>query len=181
MEHLPVWYLGQVPIVDCDKAYLEYMQIIAQDASLGTGGARRDHNIRNTTVRFAPKHNWFGDKMYQYGLLANKECKWDFDINDFEAVQFAEYRIDQKYNWHMDTFPLSGQPTDRKVTVVCMMSEPTDFEGGALQLRLYKEYVPIMTKGTIIAFPSFIEHQVTPVTKGIRYTATMWLSGPRFR
>jgi len=65
--------------------------------------------------------------------------------------------------------------------VVCMMSDPVDFEGGALQLRMYQEFTPPMTKGTIIAFPSFLEHQVTPVTKGVRYTATMWLSGPRFK
>jgi len=181
MSHLPIWYLGQVPVEDCDKASAEYMLIPPKDASMGRDGDQLDHTFRNTTVRFADNSHWFGLKMRDYGMLANKECNWDFDINRHESVQYAEYGIGKKYNWHIDTFPLSGAPTDRKVTVVCMMSDPVDFEGGALQLRMYQEFTPPMTKGTIIAFPSFLEHQVTPVTKGVRYTATMWLSGPRFK
>jgi len=181
MSHLPIWYLGQVPVEDCDKASAEYMMIPPRDASMGIDGADKDHTFRNTTVRFASINDWFGDKMYQYGNLANQECKWDFNITGHEAVQYAEYGVGQKYNWHIDMFPLSRAPTDRKITVVCMMSDPADFEGGALQLRMYQDFTPPMIKGTIIAFPSFLEHQVTPVLKGVRYTATMWLSGPRFR
>jgi PKHD-type hydroxylase len=61
------------------------------------------------------------------------------------------------------------------------MSDPEDFEGGELQVRLYGDFTPPMKKGTVIAFPSILQHQVTPVTKGVRYTATMWISGPRFK
>jgi PKHD-type hydroxylase len=61
------------------------------------------------------------------------------------------------------------------------MNDPSEFEGGLLQLRMYQEFTPELKMGSIIAFPSFLEHGVTPVTKGVRYTATMWLSGPRFK
>ena len=36
-------------------------------------------------------------------------------------------------------------------------------------------------KGTIIIFPSFIRHRVTPVTKGVRKSLVVWVDGPRFR
>ena len=181
MSHLPIWYIDQFPIDDCEKAFSEYMQIPPRDASIGKNGEKIDHAFRNTTVRFSNQSNWFGLKMIDFANFANKECKWDYDTNQYEAVQFAEYRVDQKYDWHVDNFPISGNSIDRKITVVCMLSDPADYDGGELKLRLYNEYVPEMKKGTIIAFPSILEHQVTPVTRGVRYTATMWISGPRFR
>ena len=181
MSHLPIWYLGQFSIEDCEKAFNEFIKLTPKDASMGIDGTDRDHTFRNTTVRFANSNGWFGLKMFQYGNLANKECKWGFEVNQFESVQFAEYGIGQKYNWHIDNFPLSGSEIDRKITVVCLMSDPANFEGGELILRLYNEYTPPLKKGSVIAFPSIIEHKVTPVTKGVRYSATMWISGPRFK
>ena len=181
MAHLPVWYLGQIPEEDCNKAFEEFIKLPSQDATMGKNSDHKDHSTRNTTIRFADKINWFGLQMLDFGTFANTECKWNWDINEYEAVQFAEYAINQKYNWHVDNFPLHGGNTDRKVTVVCLMNDPFEFEGGLLQLRLYNEYTPELKKGSIIAFPSVIEHQVTPVTKGVRYTATMWISGPRFK
>jgi PKHD-type hydroxylase len=181
MSHLPIWYLGQIPVEDCEKASNEFIKISAQDAKMGKDGDQLDHVFRNTNIRFAEKNHWFGVQLFQFGIYANTICKWNYEIDDFECVQYAEYGIDQKYDWHVDNFPISGNPTDRKITVVCIMSDPKDFDGGELQLRLYKEYVPVMKKGSVIAFPSIIEHRVTPVTRGLRYTSTMWISGKRFK
>jgi len=51
-----------------------------------------------------------------------------------------------------------------------------------LQLQFHgKTYTPQLRKGSIIAFPSYILHQVTPVTKGVRKSAVLWLSGPAFK
>ena len=62
------------------------------------------------------------------------------------------------------------------------MNDPSEFEGGKLEMRFeQKEHTVPLNKGTIVAFPSFIEHRVTPVTSGTRYTATMWVNGPRLR
>jgi len=49
------------------------------------------------------------------------------------------------------------------------------------KVRLYNNYTAPLEKGTIIAFPSILEHRVIPVTSSIRYSATMWFNGPRFR
>jgi len=181
MAHLPIWYIGQVPDEECEKASTEFQQIPEKDATMGSEGDISNSNTRNTTVRFTNKDHWFGKQMLQYGALANVNCKWNFHLLDYEAVQYAEYGIGQHYNWHIDTFFLSGKGYDRKVTVVCLMNDPSEFEGGELQIRFnQQEYLAPLKKGSVIAFPSFIEHRVTPVTSGIRYTSTMWINGPEF-
>jgi PKHD-type hydroxylase len=181
MPHLPIWYLGQIPEDECDKAEKDFSLISPENAKMGVSGETSDKNNRDTVVRFSNKNHWFGLQMYKYGVLANQECKWDFLINDHEAVQYAKYGIGQHYNWHIDIFYLTGANTDRKVTVVCLMNDPSEFEGGVLMVRFGQDYEVPLSKGAVVAFPSFLEHKVTPVTSGVRYSATMWLNGPRFR
>ena len=43
-----------------------------------------------------------------------------------------------------------------------------------LEVKVCEEIRP---KGSIIVFPSFLYHQVTPITKGTRYSLVMWVLG----
>jgi len=180
-QHLPIWQLGKIPAEICDAATQEFKLIQTRDAAMGADGKNIEHTHRNTTVRFAPEGHWFGGILYEHAIKANKECKWDYIIDSHEAVQYAEYGPEQHYNWHTDTFPLSGLASDRKVSAVCLMNDPSEFEGGEFQVRLYQDYSATLEKGTIIAFPSILEHRVVPVTSGRRVSATIWLNGPRFK
>ena len=180
-QHLPIWYLGDVSPEICDKAIQEFELVDSTTATMGTEGEVTELSQRNTTVRFAGNNHWFGDLMYRHALLANAICRWDYNITGHENVQFAEYGEGQHYGWHTDTFTLSGNDFDRKISVVCLLSEQEDFEGGEFLMRLYNEYRPELKKGTLLAFPSILEHQVLPVTKGLRKSAVIWAYGPRFR
>ena len=58
-------------------------------------------------------------------------------------------------------------------------------QGGAFQFASYSnEKCEIETvevsMGSIIVFPSFLEHRVEPVTKGTRYSVVTWFTGPPF-
>lgn len=181
MTHLPLWYLGTIQKDICNQIIDELSQFPERDAAMGLQGEAKEHKKRNTTVVFAPENYWFSKEMEQFAYTANKACKWDYDINGREAIQFAKYGAAQHYDWHVDIFPLAGQPTDRKISVVCLLNDPSEFEGGQFQARLYQEYTVPLEKGSIIAFPSIVEHRVIPVTKGFRYSATMWFHGPRFK
>jgi hypothetical protein len=181
MSHLPLWYLGAVPEEVCDKAKEDFLSLQSQDATMGNKGEQTDFEYRNTTVRFAPEKHWFEPYMIQTALNGNEVCKWEYHVTGRENIQFAEYGPEQHYRWHVDTFQLSGLPTDRKLTVVCLLNDSSEFEGGELKLRMYSEYTAPLVKGTVIAFPSIVEHCVTPILSGTRYSATMWLNGPRFR
>ena len=35
--------------------------------------------------------------------------------------------------------------------------------------------------GSVIVFPSCMEHRVTPITKGTRYSVVCWFVGPPFK
>ena len=86
-----------------------------------------------------------------------------------------------RYDWHCDA---SKSPThDVKCTLLINLStEP--FEGGEFQLFPNTEIVdiPLLSEpGSAIMFKSHIHHRVLPVTKGIRKSLTMFITGPRFR
>lgn len=179
MAHLPIWYLGKLDSDSCNQVIAEMSGIEVRDATMGVDGAEKDTNTRNTNVRFGDSNYWLGKDFESIANQANQTCGWDYHITGRENMQFAEYGPEQHYAWHTDTFTLAGTPTERKITVVCLLND--EFEGGQFQVRLYNDYTAPLEKGTIIAFPSILEHRVIPVTSGVRYSATMWFNGPRFR
>ena len=62
-----------------------------------------------------------------------------------------------------------------------------NYEGGELEFATYnkekcKITVPEFNRiGSIVVFPSAMEHRVTPVTKGIRHSLVVWFLGPPFK
>ena len=64
------------------------------------------------------------------------------------------------------------------------LSNGDDYEGGDFQLRdgtgegLDNS---IYNRGSILVFPSFLLHRVTPVTSGTRKTLVAWFEGKRFK
>jgi PKHD-type hydroxylase len=69
----------------------------------------------------------------------------------------------------------------RKLSLVVQLSSPDEYEGGGLEIMASSEPVQVTKeKGLICAFPSFILHRVTPVTKGTRRTLVIWIAGPDF-
>ncbi len=179
MSHLPIWYLGNLDEELCDRVVEELAVVEAKEAAIGIEGT--DHNLatRDTKVSFAQPGYWLEGIYSRLVHEANQVCGWEYHITSNEAIQFAEYGTEQHYTWHCDTFVLSGQPIDRKISVVCLLND--DFEGGEFEMRLNTVYTAPLKKGTIIVFPSILDHRVTPVLSGTRYSATAWFSGPRFR
>ena len=57
------------------------------------------------------------------------------------------------------------------------------YEGGDFILfhgGKFKEISEFSSPGSSIMFKSGLPHKVTPVTKGIRKTISLWLTGPKF-
>ena len=69
------------------------------------------------------------------------------------------------------------------------ITDPEEYEGGDLEFdfRNQDEAVQpsicteIRPKGSIVVFPSFVWHRVTPVTSGTRYSMVMWNLGQKWR
>lgn len=181
MSHKPVWYIKEIPTELCDKAVVDFLDVSPIDANMGQNGEAKNHAQRNTTVRFINPGHWFSYILHGIGREANFACKWYYDISGQENIQFAEYGPEQHYDWHVDVFPLGDQGLDRKVSIVCLLSDTDEFEGGEFEINLYKEYKAPLKKGSVIAFPSILQHRVTPVISGMRRSATVWMNGPRFK
>ena len=76
----------------------------------------------------------------------------------------------------------------RKISATINLNLPGEYEGGNLKFdygphasgKRYHECTEIRPQGSIVVFPSFIYHQVTPVTKGTRYSLVLWSLGDPF-
>jgi PKHD-type hydroxylase len=105
------------------------------------------------------------------------------DLGGFaEPFQVATYRAENNgfYGWHVDIG--AGRLAHRKLSLIVPLTDPSAYEGGELQLFFDHEPTPVpLPLGRIVAFPSYVLHRVTPVTRGVRRTLAVWVSGPPFR
>jgi PKHD-type hydroxylase len=69
------------------------------------------------------------------------------------------------------------------LSISVQLSDPSEYEGGDLQFSLYGDRTVIAEKeqGTMVIFPSYMRHRVTPVTRGTRRSLVTWITGPPFR
>jgi PKHD-type hydroxylase len=114
--------------------------------------------------------------------IANQAAGWNYLLSSQEATQLGRYKSSDEghYDWHMDaSAPKDG--TQRKLSISILLSDPSEFEGGELQFKGMEDQKVLTKQGSIVVFPSFIEHKITPVTKGVRYSAVTWVSGPAFK
>ena len=162
----------------CDLLLKDRLKFEEKLAVVGSiKGKILDKTIRDSKVCWAPVNHWIEGVLYNYGLYATQQADWNFHLGRPELVQLTAYDKDGFYGWHEDWDPFAIGPSIRKVSVVALLSDPSEFEGGEFQ---FEEGVNVeMKKGSVIAFPSFVRHQVTPVTSGKRYSAVCWINGPK--
>ena len=112
------------------------------------------------------------------------------DVSWLYEIQLTTYQGSDEgyYDWHQDCFLTQDSPYQRKLSFIMQLSDPSEYEGGDLMFtRQYskgwdtEKAQIIKQKGTVIIFPSFYTHQVTPVTKGTRRSLVSWIEGPAWR
>ena len=125
---------------------------------------------------------WAFQKMSHY-IHSLNERFFGFDLWGFtEGFQFTKYDSKEKgfYDMHVDRG--MGMYTPRKLSITLQLSDPDDYVGGDLNLYFGKEPTPSKrTQGFLTVFPSYTMHEVTPVTKGTRYSLVAWITGPQFK
>jgi PKHD-type hydroxylase len=141
-----------------------------------------DVNYRRTDIIWQNPMQPLGCIARCYMDQANQAAGWGYSYNSQEDTQIGRYKSTDEghYDWHMDAgTPQNG--VQRKLSISILLSDPSEFEGGELQFKGIEDQKILTKQGSIVVFPSFIEHKVTPVTKGVRYSAVTWVSGPSFR
>jgi PKHD-type hydroxylase len=140
---------------------------------------------------------------------ALKETGWNFQISYRQAYQYTIYDAPETtnkdkgdfYTWHQDSGPLvDDKGMKRKLSFTLQLSHPDDYEGGYFQWlepdRAFDQMqdstvidlensirtlpYSVKDKGSIFFFPSFVHHQVTPVTRGQRKSFVGWCVGNQY-
>jgi len=194
-----------IPPDECNK-YLKYCLKNAkwEDASTVAKGYRDvarseddrqasqefDYKKRKTDVSFiTDKNNIMNELVWDFIRKANNQY-FNYNLNYFQAIQFAKYQNGGHYEWHQDgTADIPAAEECRKLSLTMSLTDHTTYDGGLLEFyngeRPYDESEhnvseDIKAQGSVVVFDSRDWHRVTPVTKGVRYSIVCWTVGPNF-
>ena len=143
--------------------------------------------------------NWIYKEIMPFVKAANQNAGWNFQFDFTESCQFTNSKLNQYYEWHCDSWNKPYSTNDntngkiRKLSMTCQLTDGSEYTGGELEFD-FRNYDPpmrdeekhlsrcneILSKGSIIVFPSFVWHRVKPVTSGTRYSLVAWHLGNPF-
>ena len=161
-------------------------QAIKADTQAQVGGsidASELAKIRRSKVSWmhnTPDTEWVFKKLAHIASSLNSQY-YRFDLTGFgEGLQLTHYDQAENgmYGWHQDY----GGGMSRKLSLVLQLSDPANYEGGNLQVMTTGNPMNVRKqRGLVAVFPSYVLHQVTPVTQGNRQSLVAWVSGPAFK
>jgi predicted 2-oxoglutarate/Fe(II)-dependent dioxygenase YbiX len=172
---------GILTETEMDGLVADHRELVKEGA-LGAG--MQDSEIRRSQVAFleaSEKYRWLYERIWETAGEFNRRYI-GVDVAGIEGnIQVTRYDSSDQgfYTWHTD---FARTAPNRKISITVQLSRPVDYEGGDLELFFDREpLVAERARGALIAFPSFVLHRVTPVTRGTRWSLVAWVSGPRWR
>ena len=182
VEMMCVWEGGFTP-EECDRIIDQ-----AEGLEFRKGRVGQDHEdgkIRDSTVTWIPTdhdHHWIFERLSALVARVNFD-KFQLELHGLDGVQYTKYALNQHYSWHMDMHPGEPRPLHRKLSMVTLLAEPDQYEGGDLVFMLHgnpNDQQRIRPKrGDVVFFYSFVPHAVEPVTSGERVSLVTWVLGPK--
>jgi len=183
----PVSFHGDFSEQECEKIIEIGESLKKENSGINVENKETsDKNVRDSIISWitpTEEYIWIFEKIKQIVVTTNDQF-FGFDLYGFyDSIQFTRYEAPSgKYNKHMDTSVNPNEQICRKLSITIQLSDPNDYEGGDLLVYTSSKKTPTNKKrGIITIFPSFMLHEVTPVTKGTRYSLVTWISGPAFR
>lgn len=179
-----------------DEAFTdeELGKIIAIGESLGTkdstlftvGGDVKNESSRKSMTSFIiPSDETFWIFAKLNDIISNiNNSYFKFNLLGYDFIQYTKYTAGGYYKRHTDYIPgvhktLEGfiEGMRRKLSLTILLNE--DFAGGDLILNFdgSTDQVVKPKKGRIIAFPSYVAHEVTTVTSKERLSLVIWVLG----
>ena len=162
-------------------ALTKQVQDLTYEKSL-IGAENLEMKTRTSTQCWIPWDTWIAGIMHNLFISANNDY-FHYELNHFDtSIQATRYEVGQFYGWHVDQIDNMPNRLPRKLSMSLALD--TEFEGGELQI-----YNPLSNQvfdydlkpGQVCIFPSWVSHQVKPVTAGTRYSLVAWMNGPEFR
>ena len=170
------FWAGEIPPLMCEAIQRRGIEQGLRTAEVGIGEEQEvDTKTRISEVTFLDELPWLQDIMLGYARRANASANWNFALDTIDGIQFTRYEPGGFYDWHCDAS--DDEPWVRKLSVVLQLSNPETYKGGEFEFR--GGLAPISQQGSILVFPSQLEHRVWEVTSGTRYSLVAWIGGPR--
>jgi predicted 2-oxoglutarate/Fe(II)-dependent dioxygenase YbiX len=140
---------------------------------------------KNAWISYNEETAWFWETISNNIEYLNNKF-YGYKLWGYDNLQYSEYDCldNGKYDWHIDMGFNSHKNniTTRKLSATLLLND--DFNGGDFEMHNGSEQfatsVPLKS-GTLIVFPSFAAHRVTPVTLGTRRSLVAWCVGPKFK
>jgi PKHD-type hydroxylase len=193
----PWWvFPGLLEPALCDRIIAHGLSLERYRAEVRTGD---DGSQRKTSVSWI-EELWLYEAVVPWVFKANAAAGWNFQIECTQPLQFGVYEVGGHYTWHRDdrsgrVYGASDNVSPefhgliRKVSFTILLNGDGAYDGGDLQFsiglpdkaRAIENATPERARGTMIVFPSFLAHRVTPVRRGVRYSLVGWTCGRPWR
>lgn len=128
-----------------------------------------------------PATAWLYQRLEELVLRLNAEF---FRYELFGLSESFQYTINDSsegghFDWHKDH---GNDRAPRKISLSLQLSDGNAYQGSDLELHsgCQVQAAP-RTRGTLIAFPSYVLRRVTPTRSGVRKSLLAWAVGPEFR
>ena len=156
---------------------------IAKDKGLIKGKTVSKADARDSKISWlypVDGMDWVFRRVTDISIYLNEKY-FNFDLFGInEGFQFTNYEAPSgKYGKHVDRG--MNMPV-RKLSISIQLTNPEEYEGG--ELYLYEDDNGTLmdkSQGTLILFPSYVLHEVMPVTKGERNSLVTWVTGKQFK
>ncbi|GFM31490.1 2OG-Fe(II) oxygenase [Novosphingobium sp. PY1] len=171
---------------ECDAITKRALSYPQQDATVGFADQRRANSGHRTSqIRWldANREKDIVSRIMTFVSSSNR-TNFGADIVAPFDLQFTQYNATNAghYDWHQDVWLESPRPFDRKLSVVVQLSEPDEYNGGEFEFfGLQNPGATFANRGSMLIFPSFLQHRVLPVVNGKRQSLVTWVEGPKWR
>jgi PKHD-type hydroxylase len=105
-----------------------------------------------------------------------------YDVTGISQIDALHYTPGGKYELHQDDAPWP-EHQKRKFSVIVQLTDPNEYTGGDFQIPMvdenatHEQLTSRREKGTVIIFPSWMQHQITPIQSGERRSIIAWAMG----
>lgn len=168
-------FLINLPLPVTDAA----IEVRSADEMQKVESGKLDYGYRRTRIKPIPPdagNAWIFQRLARLIGQVNQQA-FHFQLNDVLTADVLEYSPDGFFDWHVDVG--AGIFSTRKLSVVCFLTPPEEYEGG--NLCFMDQGAPLrLPQGTTAIFPSYLVHKVEPVKRGTRFTLVAWAHGPSF-
>ena len=145
------------------------------------GGHASD--VRTSKIRFCTGDADIENLLFNF---VNQAAQiFGVSVNKKADIQYTEYHASEggHYNWHHDINWNRDDGYDRKLSITVQLSHDNDYTGGDFTFNEVENpnASEVRQRGTVLIFPSYLQHKVSPVISGVRRSMVAWFEGPPWR